>query len=144
MALIQAEQKLIIMTQSLIVMHLIVKHQKLILENPNVTLKLVHKTINAVGAVAQMGKILMALVHLASTNTQLALRVHLRTALTLMAYVLAELLAMEFARTVNANTDLKLILDAIIQQIAILRFKRSSYINGKRQRRMYFIYLRHL
>ena len=106
--------------------------------------KLVQKTINVVGALAQMGKTPMALVLLAPTSTQLALRVHLRTALTLMAYVLAELLAMEFARTVNANTDLKLILGAIIQQIAILRFKRSSYINGKRQRRMYFIHLRHL
>ena len=144
MALIQAEQKLIIMTQSLIAMHLIVKHRKLILENPNVTLKLVQKIINAVGAIAQMGTTHMAPVLLAPTNIQLALRVHLRTALTLMVYVLAELLAMEFARTVNVNTDLKLILDAIIQQIAILRFKRSSYINGKRQRRMYFIYLRHL
>lgn len=91
-----------------------------------------------------MGKTPMAPVLLAPTNIQLALRAHLHTALTRMGYVLAELLAMEFARTVNANTDLKLILDAIIQQIAILRFKRSSYINGKRQRRMYFIYLRHL
>ena len=106
--------------------------------------KLVQKTINAVGAVAQMGKILMALVHLAPTSTQLALRAHFLTVLILMAPVLVALLVMELARTVNANTDLKLILDAIIQQIAILRFKRSSYINGKRQRRMYFIYLRHL
>lgn len=120
------------------------KHHKHIMENLNVGQKLARKIINAVGAIAQMGKTPMAPVLLAPTNIQLALRVHLRTALTLMVFVLAELLAMEFARTVNVNTDLKLILDAIIQQIAILRFKRSSYINGKRQRRMYFIYLRHL
>ena len=65
----------------------------------------------------------MALVRLASTNTQLALRVHFLTVLILMAPVLVALLVMEFARTVNVNTDLKLILDAIIQQIATLRLK---------------------
>lgn len=104
-------------------MRLITKRHKHIMENLNVGQKLAPKTINAVGAIAQTGKILMVLVRLASTNTQLALRVHLRTALTLMAYVLAELLPMEFAHTANANTDLKLILDVIIQQIAILRLK---------------------
>ena len=70
-----------------------------------------------------MGKTPMAPVLLAPTNTQLALRAHLHTALTRMGYVLAELLAMEFARTGNANTDLKLILDVIIQQIATLQLK---------------------
>ena len=123
MALIQAEQKLIIMTQSLIVMRLIAKHRKLILENPNVTLKLVHKTINAVGVVAQMGKTPMALVLLAPTSTQLALRAHFLTVLILMAPVLVALLVMELARTGNASTDLKSILDVIIQQIATLRLK---------------------
>ena len=85
--------------------------------------KLVQKTINAVGAVAQMGKTPMALVLLAPTSTQLALRAHFLTVLILMGYVLVALLVMEFARTVNVNTDLKLILDAIIQQIATLQLK---------------------
>lgn len=116
-------QRLIIMIQSLIVMHLIVKHHKHIMENLNVGQKLARKTTNAVGAVAQMGKILMALVHLASTNIQLALRVHLRTVLILMAYVLVALLVTEPVPTGNANTDLKLILDVIIQQIATLQLK---------------------
>ena len=121
-----------------------VKHHKHIVENLNVGQKLARKIINAVGAIAQMGTTPMAPVLLVPTNIQLALRAHLHTALILMAPVLVALLVMELVHTGNANTDLKLILDAIIQQIAILRFKRSSYINGKRQRRMYFIYLRHL
>ena len=65
----------------------------------------------------------MALVLLAPINIQLALRAHLHTVLILMAYVLAALLVMELARTGNASTDLKLILDVITQQIATLRLK---------------------
>lgn len=104
-------------------MHLIMKHHKHIMENLNVGHKLAPETINAVGAIAQMGKTHMAPVLLAPTNIQLALRVHLRTALTRMGYVLVALLVMELARTGNASTDLKLILDAIIQQIATLQLK---------------------
>ena len=104
-------------------MRLITKRHKHIMENLNVGQKLAPKTINAVGAIAQMGTTPMAPVLLVPTNIQLALRAHLHTALILMAPVLVALLVMEFARTVNVNTDLKLILDAIIQQIATLQLK---------------------
>ena len=70
-----------------------------------------------------MGKTPMVLVLLALINTQLALRVHLHMVPTPMAYALVVLLVMELAHTVNASTDLKSILDVIIQQIATLRLK---------------------
>ena len=104
-------------------MHLIVKHHKHIVENLNVGQKLARKIINAVGVIAQMGKTAMALVLLAPTSTQLALRAHFLMVLILMAPVLVALLVMELARTGNASTDLKSILDVIIQQIATLRLK---------------------
>ena len=65
----------------------------------------------------------MAPVLLAPISIQLALLVHFLTGLILMALVLVALLVMELARTGNASTDLKLILDVIIQQIATLRLK---------------------
>ena len=104
-------------------MRLIMKHHKHIMENLNAGHKLAPETINAVGVIVQMGKTPMAPVLLAPINIQLALRAHLHTALTRMGYVLVALLVMELAHTGNANTDLKLILDVIIQQIAILRLK---------------------
>ena len=104
-------------------MRLMVKHHKHIVENLNVGQKLARKIINAVGAIAQMGTTPMAPVLLVPTNIQLVLRVHLHTALTRMGYVLVALLVMELVHTGNANTDLKLILDVIIRQIAILRLK---------------------
>lgn len=104
-------------------MRLMVKHHKHIVENLNVGQKLARKIINAVGAIAQMETTPMAPVLLVPTNIQLALRAHLHTALILMAPVLVALLVMELARTGNASTDLKSILDVIIQQIATLRLK---------------------
>ena len=70
-----------------------------------------------------MGKTPMAPVLLAPTNTQLALRAHFLMVLILMAPVLVALIVMELVHTGNANTDLKLILDVIIQQIATLQLK---------------------
>ena len=122
MAFIVMEQRLIIINQLLIVMRLIAKNGITFLVVVCV-LKLAHKTINAVGALAQMEKILMAPVLLAPISIQLALLVHFLTGLILMALVLVALLVMELARTGNASTDLKLILDVITQQIATLRLK---------------------
>lgn len=115
-------QRLIIINQLLIAMRLIAKNGITFLVVVCV-LKLAHKTINAVGPLVQMGKTPMALVLLVPTNIPLALLVHFLTAPILMAYVLVVLLVTELARTGNANTDLKLILDVITQQIATLRLK---------------------
>lgn len=122
MAFIAMGQRLIIINQLLIAMRLIAKNGITFLVVVCV-LKLAHKTINAVGPLVQMGKTPMALVLLAPTNIQLALRAHFLTVQILMEYVLAVLLVMEFAHTDNVNTDLKLILDVITQQIATLRLK---------------------
>ena len=122
MALIPAGQKLITINQLLIAMRLIAKNGITFLVVVCV-LKLAHKTINAVGPLVQMGKTPMALVLLVPTNIQLALRAHFLTVQILMEYVLAVFLVMEFAHTDNVNTDLKLILDVITQQIATLRLK---------------------